>query len=68
MKMKHTIKLKSGEQHVVYFKSKSYSNEAFINALTINRTFNTIRCIWIEPVAHPEQRIRIDFDENGVKM
>ena len=68
MRMKHTVKLRSGEQHCYYFRTKAESNKAFINSLHLNATFNTIKCIWIEPEIHLEKRIRIDFDERGYQI
>lgn len=65
MRMKHTVKLRSGKKHTFEFRSQKESDKAFMNCLLINKTFNTIKCIWIEPIIHPEKRIRIDFNENG---
>ena len=61
MKMKHTVKMKSGQQEVYEFKTKAESDRALTNAIALNKTFNSIRCIWIEPVNNPWQRKRIDF-------
>lgn len=68
MWMKHTVKLRSGALNSYYFRTKKASDEAFINSLHLNATFNTIKCIWIEPEIHPEKRIRIDFDERGYQI
>ena len=65
MRMKHTVKLRSGTQHSYYFRTKAESDKAFINSLHLNAAFNIIKCIWIEPIIHPEKRERIDFDERG---
>lgn len=61
MKMKHTVKMKSGRQEIYEFKSKAESVKALENAIHLNKTFNSIKCIWIEPINKPWQRKRIDF-------
>lgn len=61
MKMKHTVKLKSGELEVYVFRTKTESDKAIENAVQLHKTFGTIKCIWVEPVNHPEHRERIDF-------
>ena len=61
MKMKHTVKLESGEKVVYYFKNMNESDKAIKNAKILNKTLNTIKCIWIEPINNPTKRVRIDF-------
>ena len=61
MKMKHTVQMKSGRQEIYEFKSKTESAKALENAVHLNKTFNSIKCIWIEPTNKPWQRKRIDF-------
>lgn len=61
MRMKHTLKLKSGDQEVYEFKSKVESDIALKNAVVLHKAFNAIKCIWVEPISHPERRVRIDF-------
>lgn len=61
MKMKHTVKFQSGDQEVYEFKTKSESDKAFENAILLNKSFGTIKCIWIEPINQPWKRERIDF-------
>ena len=61
MKMKHTVKFQSGDQEVYEFKTKSESDKALKNAILLNKSFGTIRCIWIEPINQPWKRERIDF-------
>ena len=63
MKMKHIVKLNSGSQEVYEFKTKVESNKALDNAKRLNKTFKSIKCIWIEPINQPWKRERIDFDE-----
>ena len=53
--------MKSGQQEVYEFKTKAESDRALTNAIALNKTFNSIRFIWIEPVNKPWQRKRIDF-------
>lgn len=61
MRMKHTVKFNSGDQVVFEFKTKAESDRALKNAMLLNRSFGTIKCIWIEPINHPRKRKRIDF-------
>ena len=61
MRMKHTVKFESGGQEVYEFKTKSESDKAFKNAILLNKSFGTIKCIWIEPINQPWKRKRIDF-------
>ena len=61
MRMKHTVKFQSGSQEVYEFKTKSESDKAFENAILLNKSFGTIKCIWIEPISQPWKRKRIDF-------
>ena len=61
MKMKHTVKFRSGSKEVFEFKTIAESDKALRNAVMLNRTFNTIKCIWIEPINQPWKRERIDF-------
>ena len=61
MRMKHTVKLHSGSQEVYEFKTKAESDRAFENAILLNKSFGTIKCIWIEPINQPWKRERIDF-------
>ena len=63
MRMKHTVKFNSGRQKVFEFKSISQSNKALENAVCLNRTFNNINCIWVEPVNQPWKRERIEFNK-----
>lgn len=53
MRMKHTVKFNSGRQKVFEFKSISQSNKVLENAVCLNRTFNNIKCIWVESVNQP---------------
>ena len=61
MKMKHTVKFNTGTQKIYEFKTKAESNKVLENAVILNKAFNTIRCIWIEPINQPWKRKRIDF-------
>lgn len=61
MKMKHTVKFQSGDKVVYEFKTIAESDKALRNAVMLNRTCNTIKCIWIEPINQPWKRERIDF-------
>lgn len=61
MKIKHTVKFNSGSQEVYEFKTKAESYKALENAIALNKTFNTIKCVWIESVNQPWKRERIDF-------
>lgn len=61
MKMKHTVKLRSGDKEVYEFRTKAESDKAFENAILLNKSFGTIKCIWIEPINQPWKRKRIDF-------
>lgn len=61
MKMKHTVKLISGNTETYLFPTKRKSDKALKNAFTLNNQFHTIRCIWIEPLNQPEKRERIDL-------
>lgn len=63
MKMKHTLKLVSGEIKTYIFPTKQESDKALKNTFTINNQFHTIRCIWIEPLNKPWKRERIDFEK-----
>ena len=68
MKMKHTVKLRSGEYHIYFFKSKQESDKALANAICINKTFNTIEHICIEMVGWLKRKVKIDFDERGYRI
>lgn len=61
MRIKHTVKFNSGDQEVFEFKTKAESDRALKNAILLNRSFGTIKCIWIEPINQPIKRERIDF-------
>ena len=61
MRMKHTVKLKSGTQEVYEFRTKPESDKALKNAAILQKSFGNIQCIWVEPVGRPEKRERIDF-------
>ena len=61
MKIKHTIRFNSGSREVYEFKTKAESYKAIENAVALNKTFNTIKRIWIEPVNQPWKRERLDF-------
>ena len=61
MRMKHTVKFNSGSQEVYEFKTKLESDKALKNAIMLNKSFDTIKCIWIEPINQPWKRERIDF-------
>lgn len=61
MRMKHTVKLKSGNKEVYEFRTISESDKALMNARQLNKTFDTIKCVWIEPINQPWKRQRIDF-------
>ena len=61
MKMKHTVRLKSGSEVVYEFQTKAVSKQALENARTLHKAFNTITYVFVEPVNHPEKRERIDF-------
>ena len=61
MKIKHTVRFNSGSQEVYEFKTKAESYKAIENAIALNKTFNTIKCIWIEPINQQWKRERIDF-------
>ena len=61
MRMKHTVKLKSGDQVVYEFNTKAESDKALRNAAVLQKSFGNIQCVWVEPIGHPEKRERIDF-------
>lgn len=61
MKMRHTVKLRSEDKEVYEFRTKAESDKAFENAILLNKSFGTIKCIWIEPINQPWKRKRIDF-------
>lgn len=61
MKMKHVVKFNSGNQEVYEFKTKAESDKTLKNAVVLNKAFNTIKYIWIEPINQPWKRERIDF-------
>ena len=61
MKMRHIVKLRSGANEVYDFRTKAESDKALTNAFTINKTFKTIKCIWVEPKNKPWKRQRIDL-------
>lgn len=61
MKMQHIVKLQSGDKVVYRFRTKSESDKAFENAILLNKSFGTIKCVWIEPINQPWKRKRIDF-------
>lgn len=61
MKMKHTVKLRSGDKEVYEFRTKAESDKTFENAILLNKSFGTIKRIWIEPINQPWKRKRIDF-------
>lgn len=63
MRMKHTVEFKSGDQQVYEFKTRAESDKACMNARHLNKTLNTIKCIWIEPVNFPWRKEKIDFEE-----
>lgn len=57
MKIKHTVKLKSGAQEVYEFKTKAESDKALWNAEMLQRSFGTIQSILVERVGHPEKNV-----------
>ena len=61
MKMKHTVKFNSGKIEEYFFNNKAESDKPYNNALSLNTTFHTIKCIWIEPVNKRWLRQRIDL-------
>ena len=61
MKMRHIVKLRNGANEIYDFNTKTESHKALVNAITLNKTFNTIKCIWIQPVNQPWKRERIDL-------
>lgn len=61
MKMRHIVKLRNGANEIYDFNTKTESNKAVLNAITLNKTFNTIKCIWIQPINQPWKRERIDL-------
>lgn len=61
MKMKHIVKLRSGANEVYHFHTKAESTKALQNAVVLNKTFDTIKCIWIEPINKPWKTKRIDL-------
>lgn len=63
MKMKHTVKLISGNTKTYVFPTKRESDKVLKNAFMLNNQFHTIRCIWIEPLNQPEKRERIDLQK-----
>ena len=56
-----TVRLKSGSEAVYEFQTKAASKQALENARTLHKAFNTITCVFVEPVNHLEKRERIDF-------
>ena len=61
MKMRHIVKLRSGANEVYDFNTKPEADKALNNAIILNKTFNTIKCIWVEPKNKPWKRQRIDL-------
>lgn len=61
MRMKHTVQFQSGSYEIYEFKTKADSDKALTNAILLNKSFGTIKCIWIEPVNQPWKRKIIDF-------
>jgi ribosomal protein S6 len=61
MKMRHIVKLHNGTYETYDFHTKAESDKALTNAFSINKTFNTIKCIWVEPINKPWKRQRIDL-------
>lgn len=61
MKMRHIVKLRNGTNEIFDFHTKVESHKALVNAITLNKTFNTIKCIWVQPVNQPWKRERIDL-------
>lgn len=61
MRMKHTVKFQSGSQEVYEFKTKPESDKALKNAILLNKSFGTIKRIWIEPINQPQKRKIIIF-------
>ena len=56
MKMKHTVRLKSGSEAMYEFQTKPASKQALLKARTLHKAFNTIVCVFVEPVNHPEKK------------
>lgn len=61
MKMRHIVKLRNGANEIYDFNTKTESNKALVNAIALNKTFGTIKCIWIQPINQPWKRERIDL-------
>lgn len=61
MRMKHIVKLRNGSNEVFNFRTKVESHKALVNAIALNKTFGTIKCIWIQPINQPWKRERIDL-------
>lgn len=61
MKMRHIVKLHNGANEVYDFRTKTESDKALTNALTLNKTFNTIKCIWVKPINKPWLKKRINL-------
>ena len=61
MKMRHIVNLRSGAYEVYDFRTKAESDKALTNAITLNKTFNTIKCIWVKPKNKPWLKKRIDL-------
>ena len=57
MKIKHTVKLKSGDQAVYEFSTKAESDKALKNAEMLQKSFGTIQSILVERVGHPEKNV-----------
>ena len=61
MRMQHIVKFQSGDKVAYKFQTKSESDKALENAILLNKSFGTIKCVWIEPINQPWKRERIDF-------
>lgn len=61
MKMRHIVNLRNGINEVYNFRTKAESDKALDNAITLNKTFNTIKCIWVKPINQPWLKKRIDL-------
>ena len=61
MKMRHIVKLSNGSNEEFNFPTKAESHKALVNAIALNKTFGTIKCIWIQPINQPWKRERIDL-------
>ena len=66
MKLRHIVTLNSGIQEIYNFNNKKASEKALSNAFKLNKAFNTISHILIEPINNPEEWEKIIFKDGKI--